>query len=278
MERYHLYNNTRLLLKKSPAHLLATISACHRAKCNAVYILLKRSRPTKNNNKTANHYLFEADFNLFLRLTWVKLLNDGQQHGATPQRKATEDPILMLMQLMTGICSIPKHNLARFDNEARACYDWITVTLGMLAARKLPGIPETADQTHTECLTLITYKQKSAHGISEGNFHAITFEPFSRSGQGSDASPAVWLTLVVVLMNTLGRLLIPKRMTFRSPDLPQQHDWPIDAFVDYTSHGSIGPGMITLKTMMAKLNHIPQMWEKIMVRTQAIHPYYVHGT
>jgi hypothetical protein len=43
------------------------------------------------------------------------------------------DPI-MLTQLTTDLCHVLKINLARFDNDATACYDRIIVALGMMAA------------------------------------------------------------------------------------------------------------------------------------------------
>lgn len=108
------------------------------------------------------------------------------------------------------------------------------------------------------------YTIKTVHGISENNYHGTTFEPlFGGTGQSIGASPSVWLTLVVVLMNTLDRL-IPERMSFRSPDSAHRHDRLIDAFVDDTSLGFTDPGLITLETMIAKLNHVAQTWEKIL--------------
>ncbi|KAI2511593.1 hypothetical protein MHU86_2847 [Fragilaria crotonensis] len=237
--------------------------------CNAVNILIEKDpgRPTLTRLRII--HLFEADFNLFLKLIWgsrlvkravsLNLLNDGQ-HGSTPRKKAI-DPI-MLKQLTTDLCRILKHNLARFDNDASACYDRIIVALGMLAACRC-GMPETAVQTHADSLKLMKYTVKTVHGISESNYHGSTFEPLFGTGQGSGASPSVWLTLVVVLMNTLDRL-IPERMSFQSPDSSQRHARLIDAFVDDTSLGFTDPGLITLETMIAKLNHIAQTWENIL--------------
>jgi hypothetical protein len=92
----------------------------------------------------------------------------------------------------------------------------------MLAARRC-GMPETAVQTHADCLRLMKYTVKTVHGISKNNYHGTHFEPLFGTGQGSGASPSVWLTLVVVLMNTLDKI-IPERMTFQSPDSQAQHD------------------------------------------------------
>ena len=68
------------------------------------------------------------------------------------EKKAT-DPI-MLTQLTTDLCRKLKHNMARFDNSASACYDRIIVALGILAACRC-GMPESAVQIHADCLKLM---------------------------------------------------------------------------------------------------------------------------
>jgi hypothetical protein len=57
----------------------------------------------------------------------------------------------MLTELTYDLCRQLKHNLARFDNDASACYDRIIVALGMLAARRC-GMPEHSIRTHATCL------------------------------------------------------------------------------------------------------------------------------
>jgi hypothetical protein len=64
----------------------------------------------------------------------MDLLHDGQ-HGSIPGRMAL-DPV-MLTQLSSDLCRVLKHDYARFDNDASACYDRIIVGLGMLAARNV---------------------------------------------------------------------------------------------------------------------------------------------
>ena len=139
------------------------------------------------------------------------LLNDGQ-HGSVPKRN-TMDPI-MLTELTNDLCRL--HNIARFDNDASAAFDRVIITLGMMAARRC-GMPDHSVNTHATCLRLMRYTVKTIHGISKDNYHGTPFEPLFGTGQGSGASPAVWLTLVVILMNTLDGV-IPERMHFQSPD------------------------------------------------------------
>ena len=76
-------------------------------------------------------------------------------------------------------------------------------------------MPESSVQTNGDCLHLMRYTVKTVHGISEENVQSAPFSPLFGSGQGSGASPTVWLMLVVILMNTLDRI-IPERTSFAS--------------------------------------------------------------
>lgn len=107
------------------------------------------------------------------------------------------------------------------------------------------------------------YTVKTVHGISSENYRGTPYEPLFGTGQGSGASPAVWLSLVVILMNTLDHL-IPDRMEFQSPDASITHSRLIDAFVDDTSLGFTDPGLLSYTEMITRINHIAQTWERLL--------------
>jgi hypothetical protein len=107
------------------------------------------------------------------------------------------------------------------------------------------------------------YTVKTVHGISAQHYQGTTTSPLFGTGQGSGASPAVWLTLVVTLMNTLDRIT-PERMIFSSPDSQQTHSRLIDAFVDDTSLGFTDPGLLSMAELTTSLSHIAQTWEKLL--------------
>ncbi|KAI2492927.1 hypothetical protein MHU86_21605 [Fragilaria crotonensis] len=192
-------------------------------------------------------HLFEADFNFFLKLQWghrlvrqacdLDLLHSGQ-HGSVPRRTSL-DPI-MLTQLTTDLCRILKHDFARFDNDASSCYDRIIVALGMLAARRC-GMPTKAIRLHADALRLMKYTVKTIHGISEDKCHGTAYAPIFGTGQGSGASPSVWLTLVVLMLNTLDRI-VPDRINFVPVQGQRNHSRHVDAFVDDTSLGLTSAG------------------------------------
>ena len=101
------------------------------------------------------------------------------------------------------------------------------------------------------------------HGVSELSYAGTEFEPLFGTGQGSGASPAVWLTLVVILLNTLERV-VPQRMSFKSPDNKNIHSRLVDAFVDDTALGFTDDGQLSLDEMVLALESMAQTWEQLL--------------
>ena len=91
------------------------------------------------------------------------------------------------------------------------------------------------------------------------------FEPLFGTGQGSGTSPAVWLSLVlVILLNTLEQV-VPERISFRSPDGNLDHHRFVDAFVDDTALGLTDDGSLTFSALVTSaLERIAQIWEQIL--------------
>ena len=105
------------------------------------------------------------------------------------------------------------------------------------------------------------YTVKTVYGISESTYMGTIFEPLFGTGQGSGASPAAWLTLVIVLMQTLDRL-VPERMRFTSPT--HEHSRLMDAFVDDTALGFTDSGIMSCHEMIQRLGEISQTWERLL--------------
>jgi hypothetical protein len=78
------------------------------------------------------------------------------------------------------------------------------------------------------------YTVKTNFGVSNDTYTGTQDEPLFGTGQGSGASPAAWLSLVVIVMNTMDKM-IKERVTFGSPVHQEKHSQLIDAFVDDTS-------------------------------------------
>jgi hypothetical protein len=157
-------------------------------------VLLEKDVGQPRINRLCIIHLVEADFNLFFQIVWafhlvkhavtLDLFNDGQ-HGSVPCCCTTKYPMIMLAHLTTDLWHLLKINLARFDNDATACYDRIIVALGMLDARCC-GMPKHAIHTHVDTVKFMKYAVKTMYGISETNYVNDTpFEPLFGTGQGS---------------------------------------------------------------------------------------------
>ncbi len=236
--------------------------------CKATSVLIEKDPGVPNINRLRIIHLFEADYNFFLKIQWdsrlvcrahdLGLLHDGQ-YGSTPGRTAM-DPV-MLLQLTTDLSRLMKINMIRFDNDAKACYDKIIVALAMLSAQRC-GMPEHAIRTHAEALELMQYSVKTVYGISDDTHQGTLFEPLFGTGQGSGASPSVWLSLVAVLLNTLDRL-VQERFSFQSPDGSWSNTRLVDAFVDNTSLG-FSDSDSDLAHLISRLQSIAQTWENLL--------------
>ncbi|KAI2510294.1 hypothetical protein MHU86_4172 [Fragilaria crotonensis] len=158
----------------------------------AVNVMIEKDKGDPKINRLRIIHLFEADYNLFLKLTWgsrlvrravqMNLLNSGQ-HGSTPG-KTTMEPI-MLTQLTADMSRLLKTNYARFDNDASACFDRIIVALGMLAARRC-GMPINAVRSHAQSLELMRYMVKTVYGVSENSYTGTPFAPLLVRGKAAE--------------------------------------------------------------------------------------------
>jgi hypothetical protein len=238
--------------------------------CHATNVMIEKDAGKPCIHRLRIIHLFEADCNFFLKLQWghrlvqhavsLDLLHDSQ-HGSIPRRTAM-DPI-NLTQLTSDLCRILKHDLARFDNDASACYDRIIVALGMLAACRC-GMPSNAIRLHADALQLMQYTVKTMYGISKENYYGTPFAPLFGTGQGSGASPAVWLSLVVLLLHTFDRL-IPHRMNFVPISGAREHSRSSDAFVDDTSVGFTSTlGDTQYSELILQLQEVAQTWERLL--------------
>jgi hypothetical protein len=116
-------------------------------------------------------HLFEADYNLFLKILFGKrLVSNGeksqalndQQHGSRPRRMTMAAPFLA--RLEKDLIRQTKTNSAHMDNDATGCYDRIIVSLGMLACRRL-GMPKSVIRCQTDALLFMRYAIKHVYGV-----------------------------------------------------------------------------------------------------------------
>lgn len=219
-------------------------------------------------------HLFEADYNLFLKIIFgrrmvknaerAQALND-QQHGSRPRRMTTD--ALFLARLEKDLIRQTKANSAHMDNDATGCYDRIVTSLGMIACRRL-GVPSKAIKCQAETLRLMRYSVKHAYGTAPQEYTSSDTEPLFGTGQGSGASPAIWLGLVVILLNALDRISAEEGipgLCFSDPWNDYITRWRVGAFVDDTNQGIMDPtGTLSLDELVEQLRQAGQLWESLL--------------
>ncbi len=80
------------------------------------------------------------------------------------------------------------------------------------------------------------YVVKTSFGISETYIQSLPTTFLFGTGQGSGASPAIWLTLSTIMLDTLQEQA-PHGMTYQLPDRKIQVTRHSNAFVDATQNG-----------------------------------------
>lgn len=188
------------------------------------------------------------------------LLNPGQ-FGSIPNH-TMQEPIL-LTHLTNDNCRILKKDLARFDNDASACFDRIIVPLAMLAARRCGMSAESIKNIHAEALRTMQYSVKTQFGVSEESYSGTTAEPLIGAGQGSGASPSAWLSLVVIIVNTVD-IVIQDRVRFQSPNFIETHSRLIDAFVDDTLQNFTPGSNTSVEELIRQLTKIASSWNRLL--------------
>ena len=96
---------------------------------------------------------------------------------------------------------------------------------------------------------------ESLRNVTKGQ---CVLEPLFRTGQGSSASPAAWLTLIVILLNTIDREIPDDRMTFINPLTKKPHSRLEDSFCNDNMLGKSDSDDLSYEDLIGRLQLIAQ--------------------
>jgi exonuclease III len=251
---------------------LAVLRACPFERwCADLEVMLEKDPGKPYLHRLRIICLYEADYNLYLKLMWAKrLVHHAEDHdklgeeqgGSRPGRTAID--IANRKALTYLYTRLTKTSLGTFDNDAKSCYDRIIASLALIASRAL-GMPEVACRIHGQTIDKMKHFIKTAQGTSESYYSNENEGPLFGSGQGSGGSPPLWLITWVALSNALSSEMIG--MSFCSPDHSNPTSRNNDGFVDDTTggvndtHSSTPLSPIDLATLLHKQ---AQLWERLL--------------
>jgi ribonuclease HI len=208
--------------------------------------------------------LFEADFNLTLGIFWGrKLVKQSEQYkalgneqwGSRPGRQAL-DPA-MLKELTYEVATTTRQNIATFDNDAKACYDRIIMSLAAIRAKQL-GLHQETINTLINFLKIAEYHVTTGHGTSSEYYSDSKDMTLHGPGQGSRAGPAIWLIISTALLAAYKQNATA--LTLSNPDGTIVVSRHADCFVDdTTTFCNTNPD-----ALKAELQANAQQWESIL--------------
>jgi hypothetical protein len=124
-------------------------------------------------------------------------LNEGQA-GLHPGKNAID--VVIQKEMKYFFSSITHTGLVAMDNDAKSCYDRIICNLAMIISQYF-GIKSTAARTQAITLKKMHFRLCTALGDSINHYSHSDDTPVHGTGQGSCASPSLWLIISSILMD-----------------------------------------------------------------------------
>ena len=177
---------------------------------------------------------------MLLRLLWSRKLTwkahlDGTLHeaqaGSRPGKRAID--LVVFKEQKYLYSRLTRTPLLTMDNDAKACYDRIICNLAMLISQYF-GMPSEACDMQAKTLQNMEFHLKTALGVSDEFYKHTNETPVHGSGQGSCASPTLWLLISTILMRCLEKGAPGMAIDSIQKDVQTLRSI-IDGFVDDTS-------------------------------------------
>ena len=238
--------------------------------CNCIDAILEKIPGKPIIEKLRIIMLYEADFNFVLKLIWGKrLVRNAEKyqclgtsnHGSRKGRQTSDAQLEKLF--LYEISRLTRTSLVTVDNDAKSCYDRILKPLSMTACIAV-GLPLCAAIMHNTTHHRMVHRIKSRHGLlrpysgTDDNAHEGT-------GQGSGASPAIWLIYMVTLLNAFSHFSPGMRVTS-----PYQSLSVLILAIFFVDDGMPGVNDAAENTarpseeLIASAERITQSWERLL--------------
>jgi hypothetical protein len=225
-------------------------------------------------NKLRVIHLYKADYNGFLKILWPQravhnateknLLNDSQAGG---QKGRQSNHTALQKEMKYLYAQLRKHNIATMDNDAKACYDRIIMSLATIISGHF-GVPRNTRRLQANAIRAMQFHIKTALGMSKGSYTDTNITPLHGSGQGSRSASSLWLFISSTIMSIYQKLASGMLMT--NTDITKQIKNWIDGYVDNTlifSSIEETEGIPRATTIAKQLQEDAKIWERQLTAT-----------
>jgi rhamnose utilization protein RhaD (predicted bifunctional aldolase and dehydrogenase) len=124
-------------------------------------------------------------------------LNDGQA-GSHPFQNTVD--VVIQKEMKYFFSNITNTGLATMDNDAKSCYDRIICNLAMIISQHF-GVKSKTARTQATTLKKMQFHRRKALSDLEKYYSHSEETLVHGTGQGSCASPSLWLLISSILMD-----------------------------------------------------------------------------
>jgi Reverse transcriptase (RNA-dependent DNA polymerase) len=176
--------------------------------CNVTTCMIEKIRGVARIDKLRIIHIYEADYNLLLKIMSRKsfwnchdkdVLHNGQS-GSRPGKRAIE--VVINKELKYLYSKLTRTPLGTIDNDAKSCYDRIILAVAMPICGYF-GLPINYLRMQANTLKMTKFRLSTAMGESKETYQHSDDTPIYGTGQGSCASPSIWLFISSFLMMIL---------------------------------------------------------------------------
>ena len=153
-------------------------------------------------------------------------------------------------------------NAIIFNNDAKACFDRIIPSIGLMATERL-GMPPTASACMLATIQGMKFFIRTAHGVSPGFFTSTLSTLILGVLQAIRVAPCIWLSISCVLLHALSshttgfQAMCPcYSKTFKCRGEVFVDD--MDLWLTSTSSSSNG-------TLITSMQKVAQLWERLLL-------------
>ena len=212
--------------------------------------------------------LLEADMNFAFRLLWGKhhVHHALSQNALTPlnfggRPGCRVHSALLLKTLSYDYIRYTRLNAIIFKNNAKACFDRIIPSIGLMATERL-GMPPTASACMLTTIHWMKFVICTADGVCPGFFTTTLSALILGALQGSRAAPCIWLSISCFLLHALSSHTTGFQATCPCHSKTSKH--PGKVFVDNTDLWLTSTSSSSSRTLISSIQKVAQLWERLL--------------
>ena len=218
-------------------------------------------------NRTRNINLYEADYNLLLKIKWSESMRLAEkqkvlhpsQFGCR-KRKNAHDPVF-IENLHHEMSRLTRLQYSQINFDAQACFDRIIPNIAIQVSKKF-GVHNKVLQVFKEVLEETKYNVKIGSQVTDKYYCNTSTTPLYGTGQGSGNSPFIWTLISSELIHLYSQLA--KGVTYQDPDNLIQSNMFMTAYVDDVNAHLSHNNNTSMQEVQNDIQQNSSLWEKLL--------------